>query len=114
MQNSQVIQQSRTMQSPVLDAPDKQAPVEYRLYQNFPQTFYKVTRIGFDIPETINVKLAIYDVFGRRVCSLVDNKLNTGSYEVVWTAGKLDPGIYYYKLIAGDFVDSRKVFLLGK
>jgi hypothetical protein len=102
------------MQSLVQDAPDKQAPVEYRLYQNFPQTFYKVTRIGFDIPETIDVKLAIYDVFGRSVCVLVNNSLKEGSYEVVWTAGKLNPGIYYYKIIAGEFVDSRKVFLLGK
>ena len=111
MQNSQ-IKQFQNEQNWI--ATDRHTPVEYRLYQNFPQTFYKVTRIGFDIPERTNVKLAIYDVFGRNVCVLVNNEMREGSYEVVWTAGKLDPGIYYYKIIAGEFVDSRKVFLLGK
>jgi hypothetical protein len=90
----------------------KELPEQYTLYQNFPQTFYKVTRIGFDIPEDTYVKLAIYDVYGRVVGALVDSELNAGSYEIIWNACKLAPGMYYCKLIAGDFVDSKKIFLL--
>ena len=88
------------------------APIEFRLYQNFPQFFYKFTKIGFDLPVDAKVKLLIYDIFGREITSLVEQKLNAGSYEVKWNAIKFPPGIYYYKLIAGDFVDSKKMFLL--
>ncbi|HEY3250942.1 MAG TPA: T9SS type A sorting domain-containing protein, partial [Ignavibacteria bacterium] len=88
-------------------------PEDFRLYQNFPQAFYKVTRLGFDIPENTRVKLVIYDIFGRDVIQLVDSELNPGSYEVKWHAHKLPAGIYYYKLRAGDFVDSKKMVLLN-
>ena len=87
-------------------------PGEYKLYQNFPQTFYKITRIGFDIPETTKVKLIICDVFGRYITVLIENELNAGSYEVKWNAYNLQAGVYYYKIIAGDFIDSKKVFLI--
>jgi hypothetical protein len=90
-----------------------QIPFEFRLYQNFPQSFYKVTKIGFDLPEDCKVKLLIYDVFGREISVLADQKLKAGSYEVKWNALKFSPGIYYYKIIAKDFVDSKKMFLLS-
>jgi hypothetical protein len=86
---------------------------EYRLYQNFPQTFYKVTRIAFDIPETTSVKLMIYDVFGREVATLLNDEISTGSYEIKWNALNFTPGIYYYKLYAGSFIDSKKMVLLN-
>ncbi|MCI0450434.1 MAG: T9SS type A sorting domain-containing protein [Chlorobi bacterium] len=89
-----------------------QIPFEFRLYQNFPQSFYKVTKIGFDLPEDCRVKLLIYDVFGREISVLVDQNLKAGSYEVKWNALKVSPGIYYYKVIAGDYIDSKKMFLL--
>ena len=87
-------------------------PENYKLYQNFPQTFYKVTRIAFDLPKASNVRIVIYDVFGRDMNVLIDNELNPGSYEVKWNASNLSAGIYYYKLYADDFVDSKKIFLL--
>lgn len=89
-----------------------ESPREYKLYQNFPQTFYKVTRIGFDLPETSKVKLIICDIFGRVITALIDDKLNAGSYEVKWNAYNLSAGVYYYKIIAGDFIDSKKIFLI--
>ena len=91
----------------------EQIPAGFRLYQNFPQTFYKITKIAFDIPTEVNVKLMIYDVYGRKVTVLVEDMLKAGSYEVKWNASNVKPGIYYYKIIAGDFVDSKKMFLLN-
>src|SRR5258706_11418196 len=74
-------------------------PVHYRLYQNLPQTFYKVTRVGFDIPKSSKVKLGVYDVFGREVCILIDDVLAEGSYEVVFDASlfNIQPGLLMYK-----------------
>ena len=88
------------------------SPREYRLYQNFPQSFYRITNIGFDLPEDTKVTLAIYDVYGRDILILLNQELLSGSYEVKWNTYKLEPGIYFYKLKAGDYVDSKKMFLL--
>ena len=87
-------------------------PSQYRLHQNFPQSFYKITNICFDIPEKTNVKLAIYDVYGRDIFVLLEEEMHKGSYEIKWNGYALEPGIYFYKLRAGDFVDSKKMFLL--
>ncbi len=91
-----------------------QKPSSYRLYQNFPQTFYKVTRIGFDIPEKTKVKIGIYDVFGKEICILVDEVLKAGNYEAVFDAAsfKLGPGLLMYKIKTEDFADTKKMFLL--
>jgi hypothetical protein len=91
---------------------DDTLPETYKLYQNFPQTFYKVTRIAFDIPKPSNVKIIVYDVFGRDKSVLINNKLKAGSYELKWNASDLNAGVYYYKIYADDFVDSKKIFLL--
>lgn len=87
-------------------------PQNYRLYQNFPQSFYKVTRIAFEIPCKTNVRIVVYDVFGRDVNTLINNELTAGSYEIKWNASNLAAGIYYYKIYADDFVDSKKILLL--
>ncbi len=86
---------------------------EYKLYQNFPQSFYKVTRIGFDLPESTYVKLAIYDVFGREVLILINKEFHAGSYEVKWNAYEMKPGVYFYKIRAGEYVESKKMFLIN-
>jgi hypothetical protein len=86
---------------------------EFRLYQNFPQTFYKVTRIAFDLPRKVTVKLMIYDVFGREMATLLNDELNSGSYEIKWNAPNFLPGIYYYKIYADNFIDSKKMVLLN-
>lgn len=88
------------------------ASEEFRLYQNFPQTFYKVTRLAFDLPKRAEVKLMIFDVFGREMAVLIDETLDMGSYEIKWNALNFSPGVYYYKLYAGEFVDSKKMVLL--
>jgi hypothetical protein len=110
MKNTEILQQNY----PYIPYSDESNihPLEYRLYQNFPQSFYIATSIGFDLPEKITVKLAVYDVYGRNVVVLLNKELIPGSYEVKWNAFELQPGIYFYKIIAGDFVESKKMFLM--
>jgi hypothetical protein len=87
-------------------------PENYKLYQNFPQSFYKTTRIAFDIPAESNVRIVVYDVFGQDKGELCNSQLKAGSYEIKWNAGNLNAGVYYYKLFAGEFVDSKKILLI--
>ncbi|KXK48507.1 MAG: Cytochrome c554 [Chlorobi bacterium OLB5] len=84
----------------------------YKLYQNFPPSFYKMTRIAFDIPKESNVKIVIYDVFGQDKEVLLNENLQPGSYELKWNASNLKAGVYYYKLYAENFVDSKKILLI--
>ncbi|MDQ3019122.1 MAG: T9SS type A sorting domain-containing protein [Bacteroidota bacterium] len=90
-------------------------PDGYTLYQNFPNPFNPVTRIKFDIPadiSKINVKLIVYDISGKEIEILVDEKLNAGSYEVQFNGANLSSGVYFYKITNGNYADTKKMFLL--
>jgi hypothetical protein len=82
-------------------------PNEFKLNQNYPNPFNPSTSISFEIPSPSFVKLTIYDALGRDVSTLVNEKLNAGSYEWDWNAGNLTSGMYYYTLKAGDFVETK-------
>jgi hypothetical protein len=57
-------------------------------------------------------KLLIYDILGREVATLVNEKLSPGTYEVDWDASNFANGIYFYKIVADDFTQTRKMILL--
>jgi hypothetical protein len=86
----------------------------YELYNNYPNPFNPSTRIKFDIPGHFEgqATLLVYDIRGREVAALVNEKLNPGTYEVEWDGSNYSSGVYFYKLIAGDFSDTRKMVLL--
>ena len=92
------------------------APEDFQLQQNYPNPFNPETVISFQLPVASEVKLAIYDVTGRRVRTLVQAKRPAGSHEVVWDgrddAGNPVPsGQYFVELQAGNAVSSRKLLL---
>ena len=87
-------------------------PVEYKLYQNYPNPFNPVTTIKYDIVKAQDVKLAVYDILGREVVTLVNAQQQPGSYEVNWDASGFASGIYFYTLTSGDFTSTRKLILL--
>jgi hypothetical protein len=87
-------------------------PDKYTLVQNYPNPFNPVTRIDFGIPEDKNVKLVIYNIEGQTVTSLVDGFLNAGYHNAEFNASNLPSGVYFYKIIAGDFVDLKRMVLL--
>ena len=87
-------------------------PNVFKLYNNYPNPFNPSTKIRFDLPNSSFAKLVIYDALGREQETLVNEQLNTGTYEAVWTADRFSSGIYYYKLTTGEFSQTNKMILL--
>jgi hypothetical protein len=91
---------------------DELTPVAFSLEQNYPNPFNPATMIKFSIPEASTVSLKIYDVLGNEIASLLNEEKNKGTYEVNFTATNLSSGIYFYKLEAGNFVQTKKMILM--
>jgi hypothetical protein len=87
-------------------------PNEFDLEQNYPNPFNPTTNIKFAIPKLANVRLAVYDLLGREVESLVNQQLTPGTYEVNWNAAKFSSGIYMYRIVANDFSMVKKMSLI--
>lgn len=91
---------------------DKPVPTIYALEQNFPNPFNPSTTIKFELPKTSHVTLTVYDVLGREVSLLVNEKKNAGSYHVKFDGSNLASGVYFYRIQAGDFVQTKRLLLL--
>ena len=87
-------------------------PEIYALGQNFPNPFNPETTISFDLPKESMVNVSVYNVLGELVTVLHDGSLSTGTYEVEWNAAGLPTGLYFYRLQAGNYVETRKMMLL--
>jgi hypothetical protein len=87
-------------------------PEEYFLAQNFPNPFNPTTTIKYQIPELSFVTLKVYDVLGNEIKTLVYKEKPAGAYELTWYAEGLPSGVYYYRLQAGDFVETKKMVLM--
>jgi hypothetical protein len=85
---------------------------EYRLAQNYPNPFNPSTTISFDISEKTFVSLKVYDVHGREMATLVNEELSAGSHLRRWDAVSMRSGVYFYRLQAGIFTETRKLILL--
>ena len=87
-------------------------PKDFNLYQNYPNPFNPITTIKFDLPKSTFVTMKIYDVEGKEMEVIIDQKMEAGKYELSWDASKFASGIYFYKLTAGDFESVKKMVLL--
>jgi len=91
-------------------------PDAFSLKQNYPNPFNPATKIRFSIPAgneiTRNIDLSVFDVTGRLVKQLTNEKLKPGVYEVDFNASGLPSGVYFYRMNAGSFSDTRKMILL--
>ena len=92
-------------------------PTQYGLQPNRPNPFNPITTISYDLPQGGRVKLAIYDVNGRLVKELVSVTQVAGRYDVVWDGHDdrgqtVASGVYFYRLVAGQFAQTRKMVLL--
>ncbi|RKY93585.1 MAG: hypothetical protein DRQ01_04420, partial [Ignavibacteriae bacterium] len=88
------------------------SPGSFLLAQNYPNPFNPTTTIKFQIPELSFVTLKVYDVLGSEITTLVSEEKTMGRYEVEFNAITLPSGIYFYRLQAGDFVETKKMMLL--
>ncbi len=87
-------------------------PTEYWLGQNHPNPFNPVTTLSFAILERTRVEMKVYDVAGREVMTLVDEVLDPGFHRAVLDAKGLPSGVYFARMVAGQFVEARKMVLL--
>ncbi|HYQ87745.1 MAG TPA: T9SS type A sorting domain-containing protein [Bacteroidota bacterium] len=87
-------------------------PASYRLYQNYPNPFNPSTKILYELPRASYVRLSIYDVLGREVKVLVDAQIGAGQHQATFNAGNLSSGVYFYRLVAGTFMETRKLLLM--
>jgi len=96
----------------VIDRLDSSIPKSPWLEQNFPNPFNPMTMIEFSVPRSGYVSLIIYNVGGAEVARLIDSEMSSGKFSVVWNASNMASGIYFYRLQAGDFIQSKKMLLL--
>jgi len=92
-------------------------PERFGLGQNYPNPFNPSTHVKFYVPKTALVSVRIYDILGREVYKLVDEKLTPGTYTVNWNSINNDgdyvaSGVYFYQMTAGDFTATKKMILL--
>ncbi len=85
---------------------------DFALYQNYPNPFNPVTVIKFSIPEVSNVKLSLYDVLGRKIKDLINDKLDAGIHSINFDGSELASGVYVYRLEAGKNVSIKKMMLI--
>jgi len=94
-----------------------EVPKVFWLGQNYPNPFNPSTKIRFDIKSNVNnekanVRLTVFDILGREISVLVDQKYQSGTYEAVWDASKLPSGIYFYKLESDSYSETKKAILI--
>jgi photosystem II stability/assembly factor-like uncharacterized protein len=89
-----------------------QVPDNYVLAQNYPNPFNPSTKISFTLPKAGNVKLAVFDILGREVATLVNEFATAGIHTIDFNASNLSSGVYLYKIQAGDFTDTKKMVLM--
>jgi hypothetical protein len=87
-------------------------PLTFALSQNYPNPFNPSTTISFDLPMGANVKLDVYNPLGQLVKTLVNAQMLSGSHSVLFDASQLPSGIYFYRLSANNYVESKKMVYL--
>jgi hypothetical protein len=88
-----------------------QSPYSFILHQNYPNPFNPSTTISFSIPSRSFVSLKVFDLLGREVATLINENQNVGTHFTTFSATNLPSGIYFYRLQAGSFSETKKLVL---
>jgi photosystem II stability/assembly factor-like uncharacterized protein len=89
-----------------------EVPSSFRLGQNYPNPFNPMTNVKFSIVNTGDVKIVVYDIQGREVQTLVNERLVAGTYEVKFDGSMLTSGVYFYKMVTDRFTETKKMLLI--
>jgi flagellar hook assembly protein FlgD len=87
-------------------------PGKFLLSQNYPNPFNPTTTIAYELPKSADVTIEILDILGRRIDLLISAKQDAGHYAVTWDGKDKSSGIYFYRIQAGDFTETKKMLLL--
>jgi len=91
---------------------ESRKPTQFVLHQNYPNPFNPTTTIKYELSKSSDVRLSVFDMLGREVSVLVNEKRNAGYHEVRFDASGLSSGVYFYRLQAGTYVETRRLLLL--
>ncbi len=98
--------------SGIIEENNQQIPENISLSQNYPNPFNPTTTIEYSIPQAGLVTIKIFDILGREITTLVNEEKQRGNHELKFNASNLASGIYFYRLQAGNFIDTKKMILL--
>ena len=87
-------------------------PKTFALLPNYPNPFNAATIINYELPVDAHVKLGVYNTLGQKVATVVDERQQAGYRSVVWDASEVSSGVYFYKLSAGDFTETKRMMLV--
>ena len=100
------------VQDPVGVSDDELIAEEFELNQNYPNPFNPSTRISYAIPSASFVNLKVYDIIGNEIAVLVNEEKQAGNYQIDFDATELTGGVYFYQLLTGPFVETKKMILM--
>jgi len=95
-----------------VEGEDTGLPMKYTLLQSYPNPFNPTTTIEYTLQHSGDVSLVIYNLLGEEVTRLVNGQQDAGYHKATWNASNMSSGIYFYRIQAGDFVETRKMLLL--
>jgi len=87
-------------------------PIEFAINQNYPNPFNPSTKIKYSIPHSSKVVIKVFDILGREIETLVNEEKPAGNYELTWYVKGLSSGVYFYRIQAGSFVETKKMILM--
>ena len=100
------------VQDPVGVSDDESIAEQFELQQNYPNPFNPITRISYAIPSASFVNLRVYDIIGNEIAVLVNEEKQAGNYQIDFDATELTGGVYFYQLLTGSFVETKKMILM--
>lgn len=92
--------------------PNELPPAAFSLFQNYPNPFNARTKINYSIPQESFVTLKIYDILGREITTLVNQKVDSGNYAIEFDGSYLSSGVYFYRMQADNFYMTKKLIVL--
>jgi hypothetical protein len=92
--------------------PGSELPARFALFQNYPNPFNPSTKIRYELPSAVPVVLKVYNMLGQELATLVNENKPAGVYTVEFNANNLASGVYFYRLHAGGFVETKKLLLM--
>ncbi len=110
--DERVVRLTRTTPDIVSTSPTGELPSSIVLHANYPNPFNATTEIRFDLPRAMQTSLKVYDVLGREVAELAGGVMNAGPHTIIYDASGQSSGVYFYRLEAGEFGETRKMVLL--
>ena len=87
-------------------------PESFSLDRAYPNPFNPTTTLSFAIPVDSEVSISVYNLQGREVSTLIDANMDAGYHSVIWNADSYSSGVYFVKMVAGDFVNTQKLMLV--